>query len=126
MIGWLITERVRDGHPTSLGAASGVVAGLVAITPACANVSPVGALGLGLVAGAASALAVGLKFRWGFDDSLDVVGVHLVSGIIGTVALGFIALPRMASAAACSTAAAWPSSGHSWQRPASPSPTRPF
>lgn len=93
MLGWLITERIRDGHPTSLGAASGVVAGLVAITPACANVSPVGALGLGVVAGVASALAVGLKFRWGFDDSLDVVGVHLVSGIIGTVALGFIALP---------------------------------
>ena len=93
MLGWLVTERVRDGHPTSLGAASGVVAGLVAITPACANVSPVGALGLGVVAGVASALAVGLKFRWGFDDSLDVVGVHLVSGIIGTVALGFIALP---------------------------------
>ena len=93
MLGWLITERIRDGHPTSLGAASGVVAGLVAITPACANVSPIGALGLGLIAGAASALAVGLKFRWGFDDSLDVVGVHLVSGIIGTVALGFIALP---------------------------------
>ncbi|BCW19503.1 ammonium transporter [Pseudarthrobacter enclensis] len=94
MLGWLITERIRDGHPTSLGAASGVVAGLVAITPACANVSPVGALGLGVVAGVASALAVGLKFRWGFDDSLDVVGVHLVSGIIGTVALGFIALPE--------------------------------
>jgi Amt family ammonium transporter len=93
MLGWLVTERIRDGHPTSLGAASGVVAGLVAITPACANVSPIGALGLGLIAGAASALAVGLKFRWGFDDSLDVVGVHLVSGIIGTVALGFIALP---------------------------------
>ncbi|PNI09942.1 ammonia channel protein [Arthrobacter sp. AFG7.2] len=94
MLGWLVTERIRDGHPTSLGAASGVVAGLVAITPACANVSPVGALGLGVVAGVASALAVGLKFRWGFDDSLDVVGVHLVSGIIGTVALGFIALPE--------------------------------
>ncbi|CAM3205474.1 Ammonia channel precursor [Arthrobacter ulcerisalmonis] len=94
MLGWLVTERIRDGHPTSLGAASGVVAGLVAITPACANVSPVAALGLGLVAGVASALAVGLKFRWGFDDSLDVVGVHLVSGIIGTVALGFIALPQ--------------------------------
>jgi Amt family ammonium transporter len=93
MLGWLITERIRDGHPTSLGAASGVVAGLVAITPACANVSPVGALGLGLVAGVASALAVGLKFRFGFDDSLDVVGVHLVSGVIGTVALGFIAVP---------------------------------
>ncbi|MDD7834966.1 MULTISPECIES: ammonium transporter [Paenarthrobacter] len=97
MIGWLITERIRDGHPTSLGAASGVVAGLVAITPACADVSPVGALGLGVVAGVASALAVGLKFRWGFDDSLDVVGVHLVSGIIGTVALGFIAVPSEGS-----------------------------
>ena len=93
MLGWLITERIRDGHPTSLGAASGVVAGLVAITPACANVSPIGALALGVVAGVASALAVGLKFQLGFDDSLDVVGVHLVSGVIGTVALGFIALP---------------------------------
>lgn len=93
MIGWLLTERIRDGHPTSLGAASGVVAGLVAITPACANITPVAAIGLGLVAGVASALAVGLKYRWGFDDSLDVVGVHLVSGIIGTLALGFIAVP---------------------------------
>ena len=65
----------------------------MAITPACANISPVAAIGLGLIAGVASALAVGLKYRWGYDDSLDVVGVHLVSGIIGTVALGFIALP---------------------------------
>ena len=93
MVGWLITERIRDGRPTSLGAASGIVAGLVAITPACASVSPVGALGLGLVAGIVSALAVGLKYKLGYDDSLDVVGVHLVAGLIGTVALGFIALP---------------------------------
>ncbi|MFB0833100.1 ammonium transporter [Arthrobacter halodurans] len=93
MLAWILTERVRDGRPTSLGAASGVVAGLVAITPACANVSPVGAIGLGLVAGVLSALAVGLKYRWGYDDSLDVVGVHLVSGLVGTLALGFIALP---------------------------------
>jgi Amt family ammonium transporter len=93
MLSWLVTEKVRDGHPTSLGAASGVVAGLVAITPACANVSPLAALALGLVAGAASALAVGLKYRFGFDDSLDVVGVHLGAGLIGTLALGFIALP---------------------------------
>ncbi|TJY68927.1 ammonium transporter [Arthrobacter sp. CAU 1506] len=93
MIGWLVTERIRDGRPTSLGAASGVVAGLVAITPACANVSPVGAVGLGLVAGVLAALAVGLKYRWGYDDSLDVVGVHLVAGLVGTLALGFIALP---------------------------------
>lgn len=93
LLGWIAVERIRDGHSTSLGAASGIVAGLVAITPACANVSPVAAIGLGLVAGAVSALAVGLKYRWGYDDSLDVVGVHLVSGIIGTLALGFIALP---------------------------------
>ncbi|MBG6083506.1 ammonium transporter [Zhihengliuella flava] len=92
MMAWIATERIRDGKPTSLGAASGVVAGLVAITPACANVSPVGAIGLGIVAGVASALAVGLKYKWGYDDSLDVVGVHLVSGLIGTLALGFIAL----------------------------------
>jgi Amt family ammonium transporter len=93
MIGWLMTERIRDGRPTSLGAASGIVAGLVAITPACANVSPIGAICLGVVSGALCALAVGLKYRLGFDDSLDVVAVHLVAGIMGTLALGFIALP---------------------------------
>jgi ammonium transporter, Amt family len=93
MLGWLVTERIRDGRPTSLGAASGVVAGLVAITPACANVSPVGAIGLGVVAGVLAALGVGLKYKLGYDDSLDVVGVHLVAGIVGTLALGFIALP---------------------------------
>ncbi|MEE1620700.1 ammonium transporter [Zafaria sp. Z1313] len=93
MLGWVVTERIRDGRPTSLGAASGVVAGLVAITPACANVSPIGAIGLGIVSGILSALAVGLKYKWGYDDSLDVVGVHLVSGLVGTLALGFIALP---------------------------------
>ncbi len=93
MVGWLITERIRDGRPTSLGAASGIVAGLVAITPACASVSPVGALGLGLISGILAALAVGLKYKLGYDDSLDVVGVHLVAGLVGTVAIGFIALP---------------------------------
>ncbi|MCQ1950562.1 ammonium transporter [Arthrobacter sp. zg-Y859] len=93
MLGWLLTERLRDGRATSLGAASGVVAGLVAITPACANVSPLAAVGLGLVSGVLSALAVGLKYRFGYDDSLDVVGVHLVAGLAGTLALGFIALP---------------------------------
>ena len=91
LVGWLAVERVRDGHPTSLGAASGAVAGLVAVTPACAFITPIGALGLGLVAGAVCALAVGLKWKLGFDDSLDVVGVHLVGGAIGAVALGFIA-----------------------------------
>lgn len=93
MLGWLLVERIRNGHASSLGAASGIVAGLVAITPACANVDPGWAIVLGVVSGAASALAVGLKYRWGYDDSLDVVGVHLVSGIIGTLALGFIATP---------------------------------
>lgn len=91
MIGWLVVEKFRDGHATTVGAASGVVAGLVAVTPACANVSPVGALVLGLVAGIAAAFGVGLKHRFGFDDSLDVVGVHLVAGLIGTVSLGFLA-----------------------------------
>ncbi|WP_427006063.1 ammonium transporter [Pseudarthrobacter sp. H2] len=93
MLSWLVTEKIRHGHPTSLGAASGVVAGLVAITPACANVSPLAALGLGLLAGAACAVFVDLKYRFGFDDSLDVVGVHLGGGLIGTLSLGFIALP---------------------------------
>ncbi|WP_298748994.1 ammonium transporter [uncultured Serinicoccus sp.] len=93
MLAWLVTEKVRDGHATSIGAASGVVAGLVAITPACASVSPLGALLLGVVAGIGSALAVGLKYKFGYDDALDVVGVHLVAGIIGTVMIGFVALP---------------------------------
>ncbi|KRE38505.1 ammonium transporter [Janibacter sp. Soil728] len=91
ILGWLAVERVRDGHATSIGAASGVVAGLVAITPACGALSPVGSIVLGLVAGALSALAVGLKFRFGYDDSLDVVGVHLVSGLWGTVGAGLLA-----------------------------------
>lgn len=91
IIGWLLTEKIRDGHATSLGAASGVVAGLVAITPAAGALNPVTSIVLGLVAGALSALAVGLKYRFGYDDSLDVVGVHLVSGLWGTVAIGFLA-----------------------------------
>ncbi len=90
-IGWLLTEKIRDGHATSLGAASGVVAGLVAITPSCSSVSPIGALILGLVAGVVCALAVGLKYRLGYDDSLDVVGVHLVGGLIGTLLIGLLA-----------------------------------
>jgi Amt family ammonium transporter len=93
MLSWLVTEKIRHGHPTSLGAASGVVAGLVAITPSCANISPLAALCLGLVAGAACAVFVDQKYRFGFDDSLDVVGVHFGAGVIGTLSLGFIALP---------------------------------
>lgn len=93
MLGWTALERFRDGHATSLGGASGIVAGLVAITPACPNIAPIWAIVLGLISGVASAYAVGLKYKWGYDDSLDVVGVHLVSGIIGTLALGFVATP---------------------------------
>ena len=88
IIGWLIIERLRDGHATSLGAASGVVAGLVAITPACAFVDTWGALLIGVLAGVFCALAVGLKYKLGFDDSLDVVGVHLFGGLWGTLAIG--------------------------------------
>jgi len=100
MLGWLTTERLRDGHFTSLGAASGVVAGLVAITPACAAVSPLGAVVIGAVAGCLCALAVGLKFRFGYDDSLDVVGVHLVGGLVGTLLIGFLADPAAPNAVA--------------------------
>ncbi len=91
MLGWLLTERIRDGHGTSLGAASGVVAGLVAITPACSSVNIVGALAIGATAGILCALAVGLKFKFGYDDSLDVVGVHLVGGLVGTLMVGLVA-----------------------------------
>ena len=91
MLGWLLVEKVRDGKATSLGAASGIVAGLVAITPACGALSPVGSIILGAVAGALCALAVGLKYKLGYDDSLDVVGVHLVGGLVGTVGIGFLA-----------------------------------
>jgi Amt family ammonium transporter len=90
-LAWLLTEKIRDGHATSLGAASGVVAGLVAITPSCSSVSPVGAIILGAVAGAVCALAIGLKYKFGYDDSLDVVGVHLVGGLWGTLAIGLLA-----------------------------------
>ncbi|MCW2779593.1 MAG: amtB [Marmoricola sp.] len=90
-LGWLLLERIRDGHATSLGAASGMVAGLVAITPSCSSVSPLGALLMGAVAGVVCALAVGLKYRWGYDDSLDVVGVHMVGGLVGTFGIGLLA-----------------------------------
>ncbi|MGY1499939.1 ammonium transporter [Streptomyces sp. QTS52] len=91
MLGWLLVEKVRDGHSTTLGAASGAIAGLVAITPSCGAVSPVGALALGAVGGAVCALAVGLKYKFGYDDSLDVVGIHLVGGLTGTLLVGVLA-----------------------------------
>jgi ammonium transporter, Amt family len=91
VIGWLIVERIRNGKATTLGLASGAVAGLVAITPSCASVTPVGAIFLGLLAGAICCFAVSLKYKLGYDDSLDVVGVHLVGGLFGSLAIGFLA-----------------------------------
>ena len=99
MLGWLAVEKFRDGHPTTLGAASGAVAGLVAITPSCASITPVGSIALGLLAGSACAYAVGLKYKFGFDDSLDVVGVHLVGGAVGSILIGFLAAPSSVSGA---------------------------
>ncbi|MGD3108077.1 ammonium transporter [Streptomyces sp. YGL11-2] len=91
MLGWLAYEKIRHGSFTTLGAASGAVAGLVAITPACGAVSPLGAIALGLIAGVVCAMAVGLKYKFGYDDSLDVVGVHLVGGVIGSLLIGVFA-----------------------------------
>jgi len=88
LLGWLLVEKVRNGHATSLGAASGAVAGLVAITPACAFVAPWAAVVIGFIAGILCSLAVSLKYKFGFDDSLDVVGVHLVGGIWGSLSIG--------------------------------------
>lgn len=92
ILGWMAVEKVKEGKPTSVGAASGAIAGLVAITPACANLTPGFALLLGAIAGVLSALAIELKFKLGYDDSLDVVGIHLVAGLTGTLYLGFFAI----------------------------------
>jgi len=91
VLGWLAVEKRRDGHATTLGAVSGAVAGLVGITPACGSVNPLGALLIGALAGVACSYAVGLKFRFGYDDSLDVAGVHGVGGIVGTLLIGVLA-----------------------------------
>jgi Amt family ammonium transporter len=88
MLGWILIEKIKHGKATSIGAASGAVAGLVAITPACASLTPLWSIVLGLVAGVLCALAIDLKFSLGFDDSLDVVGIHLVGGIVGTLFVG--------------------------------------
>ena len=100
MLAWLLVERLRDGKPTSLGAASGIVAGLVGITPACSSVNVLGALAIGAIAGAVCALAVSWKVRFGYDDSLDVVGIHLVGGLLGTVLIGVFAAPETPAGAA--------------------------
>ncbi|MFE4399259.1 ammonium transporter, partial [Kitasatospora sp. NPDC056808] len=99
MLGWLAYVRARNGAFTSLGAASGAVAGLVAITPACGSVSVLGSIVIGLVAGAVCAAAVSLKYRLGFDDSLDVVGVHAVGGAIGSLLIGLLATGHVGESA---------------------------
>jgi ammonium transporter, Amt family len=91
MLSWLAVERLRTGHATTLGAASGLVAGLVAITPCAGFVGGMAPIYIGLIAGGVCALAVSLKFKFGYDDSLDVVGVHLVGGLVGSLLLGFFA-----------------------------------
>src|SRR5215467_907947 len=100
LLGWIIVEWFRNGRPTMVGASSGAVAGLVAITPSCAYISPLGAIGLGLVAGAVCALAVRLKYRFRVDDSLDVFGVHFVGGWIGSLSIGLIGTTAYNSASA--------------------------
>jgi Amt family ammonium transporter len=100
MLGWLIVEQRRDGKPTTLGAASGAVAGLVGITPACGFVEPLAGAAIGLAAGIICALAVRLKYRFGFDDSLDVVAVHGIGGITGLLATGLLASTAVNAASA--------------------------
>jgi len=91
LLGWLLVERVKGGHATTLGAASGAVAGLVAITPCAGFVGTGSALVIGFVAGMVCFLAIQLKFRFGYDDALDVVGVHLVGGLLGSLMVGLFA-----------------------------------
>jgi Amt family ammonium transporter len=91
MLGWLSVEQIRDGKPTTFGAASGVVAGLVAITPSCGTVNTLGAALVGLAAGVVCAFAIGVKFKLNYDDSLDVVGVHFVGGVVGVLLIGLLA-----------------------------------
>ena len=95
MLGWLSVEQIRDGKPTTFGAASGVVAGLVAITPSCGTVSTLGAVVVGLAAGIVCSFAIGLKFKLNYDDSLDVVGVHFVGGVVGVLLIGLLATSVM-------------------------------
>jgi Amt family ammonium transporter len=100
MLGWLVVEQRRDGKPTTLGAASGAVAGLVGITPACGFVEPLGGAAIGLLAGMVCALAIRLKYRFGFDDALDVVAVHGVGGLTGLLATGLLATTAVNAAGA--------------------------
>ncbi|NEC08081.1 ammonium transporter [Streptomyces sp. SID7909] len=99
LLGWLFVEQRRDGHPTTFGAASGAVAGLVAITPACGTVGILGGAAVGLAAGVVCSYAVAWKFRFGYDDALDVVGVHFVGGVVGTLLIGLFATTAMTGGA---------------------------
>ncbi|MFP3395385.1 ammonium transporter [Brevibacterium sp. SIMBA_078] len=100
LLGWLIVERVRRGSATSLGAISGVLGGLVGITPAADSVSPIGAVIIGLIAGMIAFFTLGLKDRLGYDDALDAVAIHMFPGIFGTIAIAFLADPSAPAEAA--------------------------
>src|SRR3954468_21125670 len=98
LLGWVVVEKLRPGHATTLGAASGAVAGLVAITPACGFVNSLAAIVIGLAGGVVAVLAVGMKYRFRYDDSLDVVGVHGAGGVVGTLLVGVFATQHVNSA----------------------------
>ncbi|GAA4400815.1 ammonium transporter [Tsukamurella soli] len=98
MLGWLLVEKLVDGHATSLGAASGVVAGLVAITPSCSSVNVLGALAIGFITSVVCAFAIRLKYKLKYDDALDVVGVHMIGGLMGTLLVGFFLCPQSPAA----------------------------
>jgi Amt family ammonium transporter len=100
VMSWMTYERIREGKATTLGAASGAIAGAVAITPACAYVTPLGALAIGILAGGICAYAVSLKYKFNYDDSLDVVGVHGVGGFVGMISIGLIATTAINEAGA--------------------------
>ena len=112
LVAWMLTEKIRDGHATTFGAASGAVAGLVAITPACGFVSPMGSIAIGLAAGVVCCLAVGLKNVFKFDDALDVVGVHLVGGILGALLIGFFGTKMVNGANGLFYKGGWTLMGH--------------
>ncbi len=112
LIGWILTEKFRDGHSTTLGAASGAVAGLVAITPACGFVSPMASIVIGLAAGAVCCLATGLKNIFKFDDALDVVGVHLVGGVLGALLIGLFGTAMVNGANGVFYKGGWTLMGH--------------
>ena len=112
LIGWILTEKIRDGHSTTLGAASGAVAGLVAITPACGYVSPVGSIVIGILAGIVCCLATGLKNLFKFDDALDVVGVHLVGGVLGALLIGLFGTAMVNGANGVFYKGGWTLMGH--------------